>query len=172
MTTPTPGLDQIIERFQGAPAVAGEVSLELVLGQLSRHLGHQAHAEKRREHLWDAVHTVPIRAGALSNLVAASGVLDFPDRFGPHDGYWWDIGRLSAWGWTAGTVSVYLNDATGSGELLATFTAPGQWSWGHRQMPLAPRDRMVFVATGITGSVYVAGSATEVEAAYWPEYVI
>jgi hypothetical protein len=65
-----------------------------------------------------------------------------------------------------------MNDATGAGEQLAQFTVPGQWTWGKKQMALAPRDRLVAVATGIVGNVYLAGSATEVEAAWWPEYVI
>ncbi len=169
MTTPTPGLDQIVSSFRGAPGAAAGASVELVLGKLASHLDG---AEERRRKLWQAIHTVPIRAGALVGLSNASGVLDTPDRFGPHEGYWWDVARLSAWGWTAGTVTVYLNEgALGLGEQLATFPTPGQWTWSSKQLSLAPRDRLVIVAVGVTGNVYVAGQATEVAAPFWADYV-
>jgi hypothetical protein len=170
VTAPTQGLDQIARRFGGDLAAEAEagLSFEASFGKITRHYDR---LEKQHREMWDRVSTVPVLGGGLTNLVATSGVIDFPDRFGPHEGYWWDVGRLSCWGFTAGTVFVYRNDATGAGEQLAEFTTPGQWTWGHRQMPLAPRDRLVVVATAVTGSVFVAGSATQVRADHWPYYV-
>ena len=166
-----PGPDGVVQRIRGAnglQAGAG-ASLEVVLGRVAGALDRR---EKRDLGLWQAVHTVPIRTAALTALVSSAGAVDFPDQLGPHDGYWWDVHRLSAWGWTAGTVTVYLNDATGSGEQLAVFGTPGQYTWGKAQMPLAPRDRLVVVAAGVTGAVYIGGAATEVLAPFWPEYVL
>lgn len=164
-----PGPSELAARIRdNSLQVNGSLSLEAGLGRLA---GALERREKRDRELWMNIHTVPIRTGALTALVSASGVVDFPDQLGPHDGYYWDVGRLSAWGWTAGTVTVYLNDSSGNGEPLAVFNAPGQYTWGKKQLPLAPRDRMVVVATGVTGSVFIAGSATEVLAPYWPDYL-
>lgn len=165
----TPGPSEVAARVRGdGLRVNGGFTIEAALGTLAR---DAVRRQRRDQELWQAIHTVPVRTAALTALVSASGVLDFPDQLGPHDGYWWDVHRLSAWGWTAGTVTVYMNDSTGSGEPLAVFNTPGQYTWGKAQMPLAPRDRMVVVAAGVTGSVNIAGSATEVLAPYWPEYV-
>lgn len=169
--TATPGLDRIAGLYRGDGPGAGAgagLSFEASFGKIARHFDR---LEKQHEEIWDRVATVPVLGGGLTGLAAASVPLDFPDRFGPHDGYWWDLARLSCWGFTAGTVFVYRNDATGFGEQLAEFSTPGQWTWGHRQMPLAPRDRLVVVASAVTGSVFVAGSATQVRADHWPYYV-
>lgn len=164
-----PGPSGVVDRIRDAGLQAeGGFTLEAALGQLA---GASRRRERHDRDLWASIHTVPIRSGALTALVSASGVVDFPDALGPHDGYWWDVRRLSAWGWTAGSVTVYLNDATGSGEPLAVFSSTGQYTWGKAQMPLAPRDRLVVVAAGVTGNVYVAGSAVEVLAPSWPEYI-
>lgn len=164
-----PGPAAVADKIRGGLHAEAAISLDAGLGRVA---GALERAERRKRELWASVHSVPVRTGALTALVSASGVVDFPDQLGPHDGYWWDVHRLSAWGWTAGTVTVYMNDATGSGEPLAVFNSPGQYTWGKAQLPLAPRDRMVVVAAGVTGSVYVAGSATEVLAPYWPDYII
>lgn len=170
--TVTAGLDQIAARFgeQAEPGagVLGEVTAQLVLGRISKHLDY---AERKARRMWQTIHTVPIRGGGVTGLANATGLLDQPSRFGPTEGYWWDLGRLSCWGFTAGTVTAYLNDSIGVGEPLAVFTVPGQWTWGQCQASLAPRDRIVFIGTGITGSIFVGGQATEVESWYWPEYV-
>ena len=164
----TQGLDQIVEGFRARPSagVVAGLTVEAVLGKLADHYDQAA---KDRAGQWERVSTVPVLGRALTGLVNASGVLDFPDRYGPHEGYWWDVARLSCWGFTAGTVTVWRNDPVG--EQLASFPSAGQWTWGHRQNPLAPRDRLVVVATGVTGSVFLAGSATQVRADYWPFYV-
>jgi hypothetical protein len=167
----TPGLEHIADQYRGSPGAGAVVglTLEAAVGQLVQHLGR---AEDRRRKLWKAVHTIPLRGGGATGLNNFTGVLiDQKDRFGPHTGHYWDVARLSAWGWTAGTVTAYLNDTQGIGEPLAVFTTPGQWTWSSKQMPLAPDDRIVFIGAGVTGAVYVGGSATEVEAPYWADYV-
>lgn len=155
--------------------VGADVSVSGMLGLLSDkvdQLGQKVDkGERRNEQMWQNVHLVPILGGALFGNPTAGSVLDLPDRFGPHDPYWWDVRRLSIWGFTAGTVNVYLNDATGNGELLAAFPVPGQFTWG-KQLLLGPRDRLVVVVgSNITGNVQVAGQAVEVGSSYLPFFI-
>jgi len=146
-------------------------SLEVTLGALADGLNALVDDKRSRpQQLWNAVRPVPILAGQVP-LTAGAGTLDVPDRYGPMDGYWWDVRRLSAWGFTAGTVNVYLNDPSGLGELLASFSQAGQYTWSG-QVLLSPQDRFVVIASGITGIVSVAGQAIEVSAQALPDYLI
>jgi hypothetical protein len=154
----------------GGPGVGIQAALEVVAGGLGQVLDKLSQQERRETLLWQDVHLVPIIGGAVQ-LTAGAGTLDQPDRMGPHDPYWWDVRRLSAWGFTAGTVNVTLNDATGNGELLASFPQAGQFTWSG-QLFLGPRDRLVITATGITGNVFIAGQAAEIAATMLPRYLL
>lgn len=113
---------------------------------------------------WEACHPVgPI--GAL----AASGTYDQPDLLGPHDPYWWDLRRFAAWGFTAGSVAIYKNST--SGTQLGSLTAPGNITWSAQEL-FAPRDRLIVVATSITGAVQFELRAIEVETLWLPEYLL
>lgn len=136
--------------------------------RIGRYLDQQ---DRERRDRWQSIHSVPIKASGLTGLAAANGVLDFPTMAGPEEGWWWDVRRISCWGFSAGTVSVYLNDATGAGELAGVFPSAGALVYGGNLF-LGPRDRMVFVAAGVTGSVFVGGNAIEVAARWWPEYLL
>ena len=112
---------------------------------------------------WRAIHVVWV-PGALS----ASGTVDYPDMWGPKDGYHRDVRRISAWGFTAGTITIYRNSA--SGEQLGVFTQTGSYTFSGNAF-LGPRDRLIFVAASITGNVQIAMTAVVVESAWWPVYV-
>lgn len=144
--------------------------LSVTLGRISATLDRMDKRERAEVLLWQDVHLVPIIGGAVT-LSAGAGTLDQPDRMGPHDPFWWDVRRLSAWGFTAGAVNVTLNDATGNGELLASFPQAGQFTWSG-QVFLGPRDRLVVTATGITGNVFIAGQAAEVSSTMLPRYLL
>lgn len=116
---------------------------------------------------WAYCHPVPI-IGAIP-ITAGAGTFDQPDMYGPKDPYWWDLRDLSLWGWTAGTVTVFKNSTSGS--VLALTTTPGDFTWSAQKI-LGPRDRLIFVATGITGSVQFEGQAIEVETSWLPEYLM
>lgn len=116
---------------------------------------------------WQACHPVPIM-GAVP-LAGGAGQLDQPDMYGPKDPFWWDLRDLSVWGFTAGTVTIFLNSA--SGTQLAVATSPGDFTWSAQKI-LSPRDRLIFSAAGITGSVQFAGQAIEVETSWLPEYLM
>jgi hypothetical protein len=145
-------------------------SLEVMLGKAVDVLDRMDRREQRMQQLWQDVHPVPILSGQVP-LTAGAGTMNVPDRLGPKDGYWWDVRRLSAWGFTAGSVTVFLNDATGLGEQLATYSQPGQWTWGG-QLFMGPRDFLVVTATGITGTVSFAGQGIEVADRMLPEYLL
>jgi len=146
-------------------------SLEVTLGALADGLNALVDDKRSRpQQLWNACRPVPILPGQVP-LSSGAGTLDVPDRMGPKDGYWWDVRRLTLWGFTAGTVSVYLNDSTTLGEQLASCTLPGQFTWSG-QLLLGSRDRLVVVASGVTGSVSAAGQAIEVSAQALPDYLM
>ena len=148
-------------------------TLDVTLGKLAQAVDRLTRRDEQEAQLWQDVHMVPILAGGLTGSPAAGTVVtDLPDRMGPHDPYWWDVRRLSCWGFTAGSVNVFLNDATGNGELVANFPQAGQFTWSG-QVFLAPRDRLVVItASAITGSVFVAGQAVEISSTMLPRYLL
>ncbi|SRR6516225_4090223 len=156
------------------PAVGGHGELTGALAELVLKLGrftdqaeHAAHAGVNPRVPWESCHPIgPI--GALT-LTAGAATLDQPDLLGPHDPYWWDLRRWSAWGFTAGTVSLFKNGATGT--QLGSLSAPGNVTWSSQEI-LAPRDRLVIVAAGITGAVQWEIRGVEVESRWLPEYLM
>lgn len=136
--------------------------LVLVLGRLAD--GQAKAAQVRPRIPWDACHPIG-PTGALPG----SGTVDAPDLLGPHDPYWWDLRRFAAWGFTAGTVNLYKNSTTGT--QLGSLAAPGNILWSTQEL-LAPRDRLIIVATGITGAVQWELRAVEVQSAWLPEYLV
>lgn len=158
------GADEIARRVNtdGVQAAVGG-SLELLLGRVAKNLDRD---RERKDRLFQLVNVVPI-IGALNG----SGTLDYPDRYGPTDGFTWDVRRISADGFTAGTVNLYKNDATGAGVRVASWSTPGTWTWSG-QLWLRARDRLVFIATGIAGNVQIDGNAHLVAESLVPEYIL
>lgn len=156
--TPAPSVQEVAP--DGWYAMAGAA-----LGQIQA--AQAAQSRPRPRVPWLSCHPVPI-LGAIQ-LAAGAGTLDQPDMYGPKDPYWWDLRRLTLWGWTAGTVTVYLNNPNGTP--LATATTPGEFTWSAQHL-LTPRDRMVFSATGITGTVEIDGQAIEIETPWLSDYLV
>jgi len=153
--------------------VEAQVSLTASLGEIvDRLTRREEHAERAAVDLWQNVHMVPILYTGLTGLAGSTGaVIASPDRMGPSTGFWWDVRRLSIWGFTAGTVNVYLNDISGNGELVASFPQPGQYTWSGGLL-LGPDDYLAAITAGVTGSVFLAGQAVEVGTRYLPDYLI
>lgn len=144
-------------------------SVELVLGRISDTLDRLDKREQKLQQWWQDLHPAPILTAALTGNPAAGAVIDQPDRLQPKDTYWWDVRRLSCWGFTAGSVNVFLNDP--NGEQLASFPQAGQFTWGG-QLLMGPRDRLIaVVASNITGSVFLAGQVIEVASTILPQYL-
>jgi len=116
---------------------------------------------------WTACHPVGPQ-GAIA-LTAGAGTFLQPDILGPTTMYWWDLRKITCWGFTAGTVTVYKNQV--NGEQVGVFPSAGLLQWGSSEL-LAPDDNLILVAAGITGSVQFVVRAIEVETAWLPEYLV
>jgi hypothetical protein len=151
------------------PAVGGNgngplAELALAVGNIPKQAKHVATHPRVP---WSACHPVgPI--GAL-NLAAGAATLDQADLLSPHDPYWWDLRRFAAWGFTAGMVSLFKNAVNGT--QLGFLSAPGNITWSTQEL-LAPRDRLIIVASAITGAVQWEVRAIEVESQWLPEYLM
>lgn len=144
-----------------------EATLDVTLGRLADVVDRLTQRDEQAVQLWQDLHLVPVWA---SPIVGAAGTSDVADRLGPKDGYWWDLRRLTAWNFTAGTVTVTLNDI--NGEQIAQFTSAGQFTWsGH--VFLGPRDRLIVATAGIVGGpVLVQGQAAEISTTMLPQYLL
>jgi hypothetical protein len=116
---------------------------------------------------WDACHPV-WQTGSIP-LTAGAGTLLQSGLYGPELPYWWDLRTISVWGFTAGTVTVFMNSV--NGEQVGQTTVPGQFTWSAQEM-IGPQDSLVFTGTGITGVVNVIVRAVEVAAGWLPEYLM
>jgi hypothetical protein len=124
---------------------------------------------QRRQSLQNALHQVTVGPGQIP-LSAGAGTLQQDPMMGPNTGYFWSVRRLSAWGFTAGTVQVYMNQP--GGELLPSFPAAGSLTFGRGEVLLQPLDNLVFVASGITGTVQVQGIADNGELWILADYLL
>lgn len=119
-----------------------------------------------RNDMWaDTVRQVPIVATSLGG----SGTIMQPATLGPPTGWYWGVRRLTAQGFSAGTVTVY--DTSASGEPLETFAAAGTQTFGKGQILLHPGHYLVFVAAGITGTVTMYGAADLFRAPFLSRYL-
>lgn len=156
--TVSPGEDAG-DRFTGA-------ALELLIGKLDQ-MAADARKPLRPRIPWEACH--PVWFTGSIPLTAGAGSLFQPNLYGPEVSYWWDLRVLNLTGFTAGTVTVALNAA--GGQTIAVATSIGEFTWSAQHL-LGPQDSLVFTASGITGTVAVAGQAIEVGAAWLPEYLM
>jgi hypothetical protein len=125
--------------------------------------------QARRQVLLAALQQVPIAAPQVP-LVSGAGVLDWPDALSAKTGYTWSVRRITATGFTAGTVTMYKNSQFG--EILVPWPSAGTFTFGRGEQLLEPGDRMVFVASGITGYVQINGSADCFESWLLPDYLM
>lgn len=107
-------------------------------------------------------------AGSIT-LSGGAGTDDQPDKLQAKTGYIWGIRRLTAQGYTVGTVTAYRNSTVG--EPLIPFPAAAVNTFGKGQILLLPNDRIVWGATTITGTVSYYGEADCIEQWYLPYYL-
>lgn len=115
----------------------------------------------------DAVRDVH-QAGQIT-LVSGAGTLQDFNRFGVPQGYWWAIYRLTAQGFSAGTVTAYEDSV--NGEPLMPFTVPAVNILSKSSTILHSMSQVVWQASGITGSVNVWLRAVQFEAWLWPWFI-
>jgi hypothetical protein len=131
--------------------------------------------------LFEMLHQVPVGAVQVP-ITAGAGAFQMPDLLSPKAGYMWSLRRLTASGFSAGTVVVYKNGSvvggvyTGGGDPVAPFAAAGSLTIGHSEILLDQNDQLVIVCAGITLStgfagVQVNGAADCFERWYLPQYL-
>jgi hypothetical protein len=160
------GVNEIAQRFGVGVAAVAAVDVEVGSATPDPEMLAAQRAGRRQA----AIQTVPIYAPGMT-LSGGAGTLDVPDMLGPHDGYYWDLRTLSIQGFSAGTVSVYVNGVALQ-NFRPEFSSAGVYTFGKGQFILTPRDRLIFAAAGITGTVIVNGVAVQVEDWLWSEYLI
>jgi len=137
------------------------------------------HDEQRRKH-FETIKQIPI--GMINIPISAgAGVFQMNDLLMPKAGYMWSIRRLTASGFTAGTVTAFKGGAivggayTGGGDPFP-FSVAGTATIGRGELLLDQGDALVFVATGITlaanqPGVLISGAADCFERWYLPFYI-
>jgi hypothetical protein len=104
--------------------------------------------------------------GTQMTLVGGAGTLDRPDLFGPVHGYIWEVNRLTLAGYTAGTVTCTID----GGEPIPIPSA-GTNYFSKSQLMIPSGSRLVFAATGITGTVTIYGAGVMLPTDYYAHYV-
>lgn len=153
-------------------------ALGVTLGRIADRLDDQAN---RRQRLYESLHQVP-QGPAQIPINGGAGVLSLPDVFQCKTGYCRSVRRLTASGFTAGSVTTYLNGLlvggvlVGTPEPVAPFPQAGVLTFGRGELLLQQDDTLTFAATGITLSsgfagVQINGIADEFEAWLLPDYL-
>lgn len=133
------------------------VSLDSMAGELR--------AQRERDEWWRTLaasaHMVPVAAGRIT-LNAGAGTLDTggAGQLGPMRGFYWDVKRLVAASFTAGSVTAYLNQVQDA-NIFAEWPQAGLYTFGRGEGLLNPQDRLIFVAAGISGNVTISGAAVQ-----------
>lgn len=128
----------------------------------------------------EQLHQIPIGAIQIP-ISAGAGVYQMNDLLMPKAGYMWSVRRLTASGYTAGSVIAYKGGAivggayTGGGDPFP-FSAAGALTIGRGELLLDQGDALVFVATGITlsagvGGIQINGAADCFERWKLPDYI-
>jgi hypothetical protein len=120
-----------------------------------------------RQKIARAITQVPF-AGTIT-LSGGAGTDDQPDKLQAKTGFIWSVRRLTANGYSAGTVTAYRNSTTG--EPVMPFPVAAVNTIGRGELLLMPGDRLVWGATGITGTVQYWGVADCFESWFLPFYI-
>jgi hypothetical protein len=129
---------------------------------------------------FEVIHQVPIGAIQVP-ITAGAGVFQMNDLLMPKAGYMWAVRRLTASGYTAGSVIAYKGGAvvggayTGGGDPFP-FSAAGSATIGRAELLLDQGDPLIIVCTGITldathAGVQINGAADCFERWYLPHYL-
>lgn len=158
----------------GSIKAAAGIGIEAALGRLICAL--EADRQRKRD-LVQSLHLVPIVMPPLIAPGAGPANISVPDAGGPHDGFIWDVRRLSATGFTAGSVTLSVGPpgaasaAPNTQNNIATWNSTGSFFFSGGLL-LNQRDHLVFTAAGITGNVLITGMAVEMDADLLGEYLL
>jgi hypothetical protein len=154
----------------GGIELDGGVSLQASLNGLTAAIGGMCQRMDReaafRQRANEAFRQVPFIINVP--LVAGAATIN-PSQAGPDAGFYWSIRKLSAVGFTAGTVNTYV-DNTG-GEPIVPFTVSAVNTFGKGEQLMHANSNIAIVATGITGTVQIWGQADQFEQWLLPWYL-
>lgn len=137
-------------------AAQGVLSIGAAFGRMADAIRDMSAAD-RKMRLASELYQTPVAPMQIP-ISGTAGVLQATDQLGPMTGQYWSVRRLVAYGYSAGTVTVYRNalvTGTGSsaaavGEQVVTFPQSGTYTFGRGEFLMRPDDFMVLVATGVT----------------------
>jgi hypothetical protein len=128
--------------------VGFEAEIDLTGGE-----GKSEKRENKKSDLSQRVYSKTFDPNSIA-LTGGNGTLDLATQYGPIRGFMWGVRRITLYGYTAGTVTVFIDNF----EPVA-FPSAGTFTFGKSELLLDQGQRLVFVATGITGAVQVFGAA-------------
>jgi hypothetical protein len=190
--TPTDGMAAILAGYGGAgpasvaepvpaaspaPPAAGDDSFAAIaglgvqLGTLSQQLAAASGGGRRRRPTIPMEYCHPL--DLPPDQLAAAGILDRQDKFGPKTGWIWHITRLTITGLAgATTLQVYKDSVADPSMLANSFTgvAPALFVWEPRLLLLMPNRKLVF--NGIGGGYTVCGEGVEIATPWIAEYLM
>jgi hypothetical protein len=102
-------------------------------------------------------------------LTAGAGTLQSQPNMGVPQSFYGSIRRLSAVGFSAGTVTPYIDNV--NGEPIPPFPQAGVFTFSKGEILLHPMSQLVVSATGITGTVTIYGAMDLIEAWFLPTYL-
>jgi hypothetical protein len=146
--------------------VSLQASLDGLTAAVSGMCGRMDREFQFRQRANDAFRVVPF----IINVPLTAGAATInPTQSGPDAGFYWSIRKMSAVGFTAGTVSTYV-DNTG-GEPIVPFTVSAVNTFGKGEQLLHPNSNIAVEAAGITGTVQIWGQADQFESWLLPWYM-
>jgi len=153
-----------------AQLLAGLNELSGKIGGLSSRLDREATVRQRAA---QSFRQVPIVKGINT---AGSATTSHIEPHGPPQGYYWSIRRLTAYNYSAGTVTVFRDSPDGvNGEPMIAFPSAGVYTFGKGEMLLSPQTNLIVTWSGltvITGNfISIWGAADQFETWLLPWYM-
>lgn len=153
----------------GAPAGIGLeflASIDAQIGQLTEQAAYQ---RTRQGTLADSVSYISHITAPVPN---AAGIIKADDVLGPKTGQAWEIRRMTAANFTAGTVAVYLDSHQAPQNQLVAFTQAGTFFFGGGQLIISAGDQLVVNASAATGTVFFSIGVVQVAQPWLAEYLL
>ncbi len=162
-----PAMTATAEGNGAAPGARAEILADLRahVSLLAGKLDARESKEERRSALMRQLQSMPLP----SQQITGNQTVNQPDLYGPHDGYQWDLKRLTVKGMTGGTIICY-NTLAADAYQIAAWTQDGSWTYNGEV--LNDSENLIFVATSVTGTATISGRVINIPAPLVPEYIL
>lgn len=154
----------------GLSVVASLNGLTQAIGGLNARMDREAMTRQKASQAFRQV-----RIGKGINT-SGSATTSHIEPHGPPQGSYWSVRRLTAYYYTAGTVTAFVDSPDGiNGEPLVAFPAAAVYTFGKGEMLLPPQSQLIIAYSGITpvsgNFIYVWGAADQFETWLLPWYM-